>query len=71
MRMRSASLVLGWAVMATVPAAADQLFAGIVPHQVACEAGPAVTNTSCVTGGNWIATYYPSAVCTTSGACAP
>ena len=43
----------------------------IVPHQVACESGPGVTSASCVTGGNWIASYYPSAVCTTSGICQP
>ena len=43
----------------------------IVPHQVACEGGPSVTGATCVTGGNWIASYYPSAVCTVAGTCQP
>jgi hypothetical protein len=43
----------------------------IVPHQVGCEAGPAVNAGSCVTGGNWIAAFYPSATCAPSGACVP
>ncbi len=43
----------------------------IVPHQVSCESGPSVTGASCVSGGNWVAAFYPSAVCTVSGACQP
>jgi len=43
----------------------------IVPHSVSCEAGPSVTGASCVSGGNWIASFYPSAVCTTAGTCQP
>ena len=43
----------------------------VVPQSVSCEAGPAVTGASCVTAGNWIASFFPSAVCTTSGTCQP
>jgi hypothetical protein len=43
----------------------------VVPHQVSCESGPSVTGPSCTSGGNWVAAFYPSAVCTESGSCEP
>jgi len=43
----------------------------IVPHTVSCAAGPSVTSANCVSGGNSIATFFPSAVCTTAGTCQP
>lgn len=43
----------------------------IVPRGTSCESGPSVSGASCVTGGSWIASFYPSAVCTPSGTCQP
>jgi len=42
-----------------------------VPHFVSCEAGPSVSGASCVSSGSCIASFYPSAVCTTGGTCQP
>jgi len=43
----------------------------VVPSSVSCETGPSVSGATCTTGGNWIASFYPSAVCTTGGTCQP
>ena len=43
----------------------------VVPNMVSCAAGPSVTSANCVSSGGSIATFYPSAVCTTAGTCQP
>jgi hypothetical protein len=43
----------------------------MVPNIVSCTSGPSVNSANCVSGGSSIATFYPSAVCTTAGTCEP
>jgi len=43
----------------------------MVPSIGSCEAGPSVNSGNCVSSGSSIATFYPSAVCTTAGTCQP